>query len=319
MTGRQVIVGGRRVFVAVDGAGPPVLVLNGIGAHHAMLGPLVAGLHEFTTIAFDAPGVGRSPFSEPLSIPALSCLAVDLLDVLGHDRVDVIGYSFGGTVAQELARGHGDRVRRLVLVGTGCGWGGLPGNALALLALATPLRYYSRAYFEATLPLLVRGPREVLPHVVHDSGSARRAYPPNLCGYMGQLSALATWTSLHWLHEIGHPTLVIAGGLDPVVPAANGALLAARLPNARLHLDPEEGHFSLVDAESASISAIEEFLMSPDHEMSDTWAKAVAVDDRQLQEAIRSAPGLATPLVLINDAVRFVSELARPSFSRSRG
>ena len=60
--------------------------------------------------------------------------AAHVLDALGHPDADVLGVSFGGAVAQELTLANPHRVRRLVLVSTMCGLGGVPGNPLALLA-----------------------------------------------------------------------------------------------------------------------------------------------------------------------------------------
>ena len=131
--GERLRIAGTELFVRETGDGPPVLLINGMGAHHGMWEPLMNGLPTFRTIAFDAPGIGLSPpRSEPMSIQALARLCGALIDTLGHPRVDIIGYSFGGTVAQQLARTAPERVRRMVLVNTSCGWGAsraLPGRS----------------------------------------------------------------------------------------------------------------------------------------------------------------------------------------------
>src|SRR2546422_4033096 len=76
------------------------------------------------TITFELPGSGRSPTPRrPLSIAALAKLCVALLDELGHEEADVLGFSLGGIVAQQLAHDAPERVRRLALAGTACGWG----------------------------------------------------------------------------------------------------------------------------------------------------------------------------------------------------
>src|ERR1700736_2726082 len=87
-------------------------------------------------------------------MPGLARQAAHLLDALGHPRVDVLGVSLGGAVAQELAIMNPHRVRRLVLASTMCGLGGLPGHPLALAILATPLRYYSPAFMRLTAKTL---------------------------------------------------------------------------------------------------------------------------------------------------------------------
>ena len=96
----------------------------------------------------------------PLRMPGLARQAAHLLDALGHPHADVLGVSFGGAVAQELTLAHQHRLRRLVLVSTMCGLGGVPGNPLALSLLATPLRYYSPAFMRLTADRPVRAAGE---------------------------------------------------------------------------------------------------------------------------------------------------------------
>src|SRR6185436_17213526 len=96
-------IGGLRLHVRQAGEGPPLLLLNGIGAHVGMWKPLERTLPDVRVISYDAPGTGRSQTSLwPLTIEALADLAAGVLDELGHERVDVLGYSFGGIVAQHL-------------------------------------------------------------------------------------------------------------------------------------------------------------------------------------------------------------------------
>ena len=106
---------------------------------------------------------------------------------------------------------HPHRVRRLVLASTTCGIGGVPGNPLALSLLATPLRYYSPTFLRLTANVLYGPPRQRRPRSPRHQIAARRARPPTLWGYVGQLVAAAGWTSLPWLHRIHTPTLVLSG------------------------------------------------------------------------------------------------------------
>jgi poly(3-hydroxyoctanoate) depolymerase len=145
-------VDGVRLYVAQHGGGGrPLLLINGVGAHHAMWSVALEHLGDFSVIMADPPGIGRSPAVPfPLAIGDYAGLVADVVRKLGHEQVDVLGYSFGGAVAQELARRHPALVRRLALVGTSCGGGGIPGTAPALAMLFTPLRYHSPAFYNAT-------------------------------------------------------------------------------------------------------------------------------------------------------------------------
>src|SRR2546423_1417505 len=89
------------VRVARIGAGEPLLLINGLGANLEMWQPLVRELScARELIAFDLPGTGRSARPRwPLRMPQLARLVIELLDELGHEQLDVLGYSLGGIVA----------------------------------------------------------------------------------------------------------------------------------------------------------------------------------------------------------------------------
>ena len=180
---RSVQVEGIRLHVRESGDGQPVLLINGIGAHVGMWAPMERFLPGMRVIAFDAPGTGRSATSAfPLSLELLSQLTERLLDRLGYDQVDVLGYSFGGLIAQYLARRAPTRVRRLVLAATTPGWGGVPGSMWTLSQMATPLRYYWRPYYEAVIGQLMGGRARDDPEFVRRHGAARQLRPPNRPG-----------------------------------------------------------------------------------------------------------------------------------------
>ena len=241
-----------------------MLLLNGIGAHLAMWQPLEQALGGIRRIAFDAPGTGRSQTpAVPLSLGGHARLAERVLDALGYDRVDVLGYSFGGALAQELARRAPDRVRRLVLCATGPGLGGIPPKPMAALMLATPARYYHPRLLAYAVPRIAGGRTARDPSVLREHAGARLARPPSPLGYAYQLYAAAGWSSLPWLHRVRQPTLIMAGDDDPSVPVTNARLLAARLPNARVHVVRGGGHLFLLDEPEHAIPPILEFLDEP--------------------------------------------------------
>ena len=123
---RWVRVLGHVVRVSVrpgSGDGPPLLVCNGIGAGLDVLQPFVDAVDPgIAVIRFDVPGVGGSATPRlPYTFPVLACFVTRLLDALGHDRFDVLGISWGGGLAQQLAFQNPRRCRRVVLVSTGTG------------------------------------------------------------------------------------------------------------------------------------------------------------------------------------------------------
>jgi poly(3-hydroxyalkanoate) depolymerase len=255
-------VDGNVVRVSIRGQGRPLLLIMGLGGNIEMWDPLerALGRHGVQTIAYDAPGTGESPPRLlPRRMSGLARHVAHLLDTLALPRVDVVGVSFGGAVAQELALHNPHRVRRLVLAGTTCGLGSIPGHPLAMAALITPLRYYSPRFFRVIAPLLYGPAANGDDRMLQAHLASRHARPPSLCGYVGQLSAAAGWTSLPWLHQVRAPTLVVAGCGDRVVPPVNARILAARLPNARLQM-LDGGHLFLLENPGAAAAAIARFL-----------------------------------------------------------
>ena len=255
--------GGLRLRVGRHGAGtgPPLLLITGIGAHLDMWAPFAAVAGERELVAFDPPGAGLSqrPLL-PLRMSGLARAVTELLDALGLEQVDVLGYSFGGGLAQELAHRAPDRVRRLVLCATAPGVGGWPPRPMAALMLATPARYYHPRLLELSVAHIAGGRTAREPGMLAAHAGERLLHPPSPVGYAYQLCAVAGWTSLPWLRTIPHPTLVVAGEDDPCVPLRNGRLLASRIPHARLHVVPGGGHLFLLDEPENATPAIRAFL-----------------------------------------------------------
>lgn len=238
----------------------PLLLISGLGASLRLWGPLLAELNR-ATVAFDQPGIGGSPaLRRPLRIPALASLTVSLLDELELDRVDVLGYSFGGLVAQQLAHDAPGRVGRLVLAGTHYGVKSTqPPTGLAL-RLINPMRNYSVRYARRTLPSLVGGRTAADPAVLEAGLALRHEARPSLRAFGSQLAAATGWGSHSWLAEIDRPTLVIQGDADPIVDNENARHLAATIPDGRLELVPGAGHMFLVDEAESAAPVIAAFL-----------------------------------------------------------
>jgi poly(3-hydroxyoctanoate) depolymerase len=257
----DVVVKGHRLHVLVRGQGRPLLLIGGIGANVAMCEPFARELTQTRLIMFDMPGSGRSSTpARPIGMAGLASIVEGLLDELCYERVDVLGVSMGGGLAQQLARQAPERVRRLVLVATGCGAGMVPGRPWALGVMTTPLRYYSTPFFKLVAPIFLGGEKWRDRRFVNKHAAARRARPPSLRGYYIQALSALTFSSLLWLHTLQHQTLVLSGDDDPIVPAINGAVLAHRIPNARHHVFRGGGHLFILDSPDEVAPLVEDFL-----------------------------------------------------------
>lgn len=255
---------GQRVHVTATGEGRPLLLLSGLGASTDMWSLFVKEFPDRRVIRFDAPGTGRSATPlMPIPVAALSNLAAAVLDACETATADVVGFSYGGAVAQQFAFDHPARVDRLVLAATTCGVHGIPGSFEALAGLMTPLRYYSPRYFERTAAATFGGACRRDPVVRRQMMEARKQNPPTPYGYAMQLLGATGWTSWALLPHIPHDTLVICGDDDPLIPAANAVLLGRRLPHATVEIVPDAGHLLLWDNVDDTTVRITRFLTRP--------------------------------------------------------
>ena len=237
----------------------------GLGGNIEMWQPLADELSDFETIAFDAPGTGESDTPRwPLSMNGVARLTARLLEQLGYGTVDVLGVSYGGAIAQELAYRHPSHVRRMVLAATACGIGSLPGKPMAIAMLSTPYRYYSRSHLKAIAPRLYGGKIARQPDLLDRHAYSRLGHAPSLRGYLWQLAAISKWSSLPYLHRLRLPVLVLTGDDDPIIRVANGRILASLIPGAQLHVLPGAGHLFLIDQAKDSAELIRTFLKGAD-------------------------------------------------------
>jgi poly(3-hydroxyoctanoate) depolymerase len=254
---------GVRLRTSVRGSGLPLLLITGIGASLELSAPFERELaaRGMQVISFDAPGVGQStPYRWPHRMPGIAKTVERMLDALGCDRVDVLGVSLGGVIAQQLARQAPHRVRRLVLAATGPGLGGLPGSPRVLLSLATPRRYTQPDYYRRIAGRTYGGAARDDSEALRLGSAARFIAPPSLRGYFGQVYAISGWTSIPWLRKLRQPTLVLAGDDDPIVPLANGRILARCIPGARLHIVRNGGHLFLLERPAEIAGLVAAFL-----------------------------------------------------------
>jgi poly(3-hydroxyalkanoate) depolymerase len=242
---------------------PPLLLCCGIGASFEALQPFVDALDPaIEVIRFDVPGVGGSPVGPvPYGYPGNAYLAARMVKKLGHRQVDVLGVSWGGALAQQLALQHACLVRRLVLVSTGTGALMVPAHPRVLRRMLTPRRFTDRGYAASIAPVLYGGSARTHPERVHEVlGDSMRI--GSATGYLHQLLAGVGWTSLPWLPLLRQPTLILAGDDDPIVPPVNGRLLSRLIPHAELHVY-HGGHLALATEATDLAPVVARFLTQP--------------------------------------------------------
>ena len=241
----QLTVQGLRIHAQSAGEGAPLQLHTGVWNEMPQWGPLEEHLNANRVITYDAPGVGSSQVpSSPMSMRSLADIGAGILDQLGLDSAHVLGVSFGGAVAQQMALSHPGRVGRLVLASTSFGGLALPGHPLALFHMMNPFGYHpDRLGRHAGVMFGGRMRRE--PELALGLSMTK---PDSRRARLFRLSALAGWTSLPYLRSIRHQTLVLCGDDDPVTPHVNHRIIARLIPSARLHTVQGGGHLALLDS-----------------------------------------------------------------------
>ncbi|HME72032.1 MAG TPA: alpha/beta fold hydrolase [Myxococcota bacterium] len=243
-----------RLQYELAGAGPPLLVVNGTGRDlrrqpSILESPLV---QHFTVLAYDHRGLGRSRVADSTFQPTMADFARDALrlcDHVGWKRLLLLGVSFGGMVAQEIALAAGDRIQRLVLACTSPGGAGRASAPLhEVYSLPTAERMERLASYTdmrtSTDPLRRA---ELVRFITLASQSEDPAAAPGLRRQLEARRHHDTWDRLPSLRV---PTLVAAGRHDGIAPLANAEALASRIPGARLRVF-EGGHVFMLEDRAA--------------------------------------------------------------------
>ena len=257
---------GQQIRVEVrPGSGVPLVLCNGIGASLEVLDPLVAQLYPDTPVVrFDVPGTGGSPNSRlPYGFPYLAMVLKRLLLKIGIDgRVDILGLSWGGALAQQFAFQNPRRCRRLILVSTGTGAIMVPGGPAVLARMVTPRRFLDHEYAASIAGEIYGGTVRDDPTIIKQLFD-RQLMAGSRVGYLHQLLAGAVWTSLFALPLVRQRTLIIAGLDDPIIPLVNARIMGRLLPHATVHLH-RGGHVDLITNAAELAPVIELFRSQPD-------------------------------------------------------
>ena len=217
----------------------------------AVTDPLAAGRE---IILFESAGIGRSTGEVPKTIDGMARHAFAFLDGLGVSRCDVLGFSLGGMVAQQMARARPTLFRRLILVGTA------PRGGEDIMHLEKPslaqhlgnpnLRGYEvlTKIFFAPTPSSQAAGRAFIERLVQRREDREPPSGPGVAA--AQMAAFREWERVDGerfadLKEIRQPVLVVNGVHDEMIPVKNSYWLSENLPNAVLLTYPDAGHGSL--------------------------------------------------------------------------
>jgi len=229
--------------------GVPLVLFNHWGAVLDNFDPaIIDGLARTRrVITTDYRGIGGSGGTAPLTVGEMADDAIQLIRALGLETVDVLGFSLGGFVAQDIVLKAPDRVRRLILTGTGpAGGDGIdrvgavtwPLILKGLLTLRDPKVYL---FFTSS----ANGRRSAAQYLRRlKTRKNNRDKGPTPSAFLRQLKAITAWGQQppQDLGRLRIPTLIVNGDSDIMVPSVNSMALAKRIPNAQLVIYEDAGH-----------------------------------------------------------------------------
>jgi pimeloyl-ACP methyl ester carboxylesterase len=219
-------------------------------------------------ILFNNAGISSTSGEVPTTIEGMARNASAFIKALGLSRVDVLGFSLGGLVAQELALTEPALVRRLMLVGTG------PRSGEGMVSLTPeaqdifgsvydqPDHLWLRVFFTPTVASQTAG-RAFLAHFRLRTKERDPEVGDKVAA--AQIEALAKWGAPHenpfdYLRAIRQPTLVVNGDNDVIIYTVNSSILQRHLPNAQLIIYPDASHGSLYQYPERFVSHASLFL-----------------------------------------------------------
>jgi pimeloyl-ACP methyl ester carboxylesterase len=250
-----------RIAYERRGHGEPVVLLHGIPSDGRVWSRQLAGLaDEFTVIAWDAPGCGRSSDRPlPFGTREVAASLQEFIAALGLQEPHVLGLSWGTSVALELSRLAPDAAASIVLAGGYAGWAGsLPPDVVAQRRsaydiasrsrLAEVLQASAHGFFGPSPP----------PGLTDEFLSIASDFPPETLAMLARSFAETDLRSV--LPTIKVPTLVLHGDADARSPLDVGQALHAAIPASQLVVLPGVGHLSNMEAPEPFNNAVRTFL-----------------------------------------------------------
>jgi pimeloyl-ACP methyl ester carboxylesterase len=254
--------------------GTPLLLLQHFTGTLDNWDPLVtdglARTHD--VILFENAGVGRSTGKVPSNVAGMADHASAFLDALGVKSADILGFSLGGMVAQQIALDRPESVRKLVLAGTA------PRGGEDIMHLDKPaigkhfqdptLKGYEilqKIFFAPTDTSQAAG-KAFIDRLMQRQADREPQSGPDIIH--AQMAAVGDWE--HYtgqqfadLQRIHQPALVVNGVQDVMIPIANSYRLAENLPNAVLLTYPDSGHGAIFQWHDSFVKQVTDFLGAP--------------------------------------------------------
>jgi len=252
----------------MDGAGPPMVMIQGVGAHGLGWNPQVEILQKhFSCLTFDNRGIGASqPVGMPLSVDQMAADTLAIMDHVGWDSAHIVGHSLGGLIALQVALIAKSRVRSLSLLCTFARGADASRMTAKLLWITLRIRFAPRswrrqAFLELVLPPGSRknDPDDIAERLSAVFGHDIADMPPIT---NQQLAAMGRHDVTSRLKELaGIPTLVVSAEKDILARPSSGRVIAAGIPGSRyIEIRGASHAFPILEAERCGALLLEHLL-----------------------------------------------------------
>lgn len=256
------------IYYEISGQGQPLVLISGLGYTLWQWHKMIPGLAKrYQVIAFDNRGVGRTEKpAGPYSADLLAEDTASLLEALKIERAHVMGHSMGGFIAQALVLKHAEKIDKLILCATNFGGPNhipVTQEAMAVLSDVSgdPVERFKRGIVVSCAP----GFAEAHPDIIAEWLEYRaqnpiepEPYQAQMAVGLGLLSAQASFEEK--LSDVQAPTLILFGKYDKVVPPENAELLAEKIPDSKIHILADAGHFFPIEVPETANTVISQFL-----------------------------------------------------------
>jgi pimeloyl-ACP methyl ester carboxylesterase len=267
---RSVPVNGTRVNYVETGEGPPLVFVHGLaGCWQNWLENIPHFARRHRVIAVDLPGFGESELPhEEISIPGYGRFLDAFLGEIGVERAPLVGNSMGGFVAAEAALSHPSRVEKLVLV-SAAGLVTVPRGQLALANRVAPLFHLGAARTISRREHWVRR-RGLRRMFLYGVATHPDRLQPELCyeiasgagkpGFLDAFAAIWDYDFRDRLSGVAHPTLIVWGRNDRIVPVDGAHEYERLIPNSRKEIFHDTGHVPMIERPHRFNELLDEFL-----------------------------------------------------------
>ncbi|MFN8592050.1 MAG: alpha/beta hydrolase [Thermomicrobiales bacterium] len=240
--GQTAKINGIDIYYEVFGEGQPLLLLHGgLSNSHHFVQVIPAFVDAgYQVIAMDSRGHGRSSFDDtPISYAVMAKDVLGLLDHLGIEKTDLVGWSDGGIIGLEIALTHPERLNRVVAYGANFDPTGVR------------LDIGQNAYFNAYI--------EAASAEYQENSPAPQRWDEFLANISHMWATEPNYTE-DQLRSITTPFLILDGMKEEAIDLNQTKLMALLIPGAELHLMPDTGHFALFEQSKEFTAIVLDFL-----------------------------------------------------------